>query len=278
MKCTKCGTHNNKERIVCKACGSELDNSEVEKKSKTTRNICIGVGVALILLIGFMLIPTSQSVREAYTVEYQEAVYKTVEHSDPVYEDKYKTVKHSDPVSEYTYITYKIEGYKELEEQTSEFGYILLETEDMGEEITSGEYLSDEQWEQSEKYMSCGDWTNPDSINYNGYNDENEILCACEKQGVDTLICELEWEYNWGEPQYDWAETQIVREKVTHTLTRHIEITGYNTWTEQVLDGQEITGYDSWSETVVDKYVTKEKTEYRDKEMNCLMYEKLGLV
>lgn len=145
---------------------------------------------------------------------------------------QYKTIEHSEPVSDYTYVTYKIEGYKELVEQYCESGYIVLETEDIHEDITIGEYFSNEQWEQSKKYMSCGDPTNPDTINY--AHDDTVILCNCEKRGIDTLICKLEWEYNWGEPQYDWAETQVVREYVTHTLTRHREITGYNKWTEEV--------------------------------------------
>lgn len=40
-------------------------------------------------------------------------------------------------------------------------------------------------------------------------------------------------------------------------------IVGYNTWIEQILDGQEIVGYDKWTETVIDRYATMRKIEYK---------------
>lgn len=248
MYCKKCGTYNDEDREVCKKCGFKLDGSEAEtpivKESKTTKTIFIGIGIVIILLIGFMFMPTTNTIRESYTVEYQEPVYKTVEHNDPIYE--------------YTYITSKTEGSKEYLEQISESGYLFIEKENFDEEITSTEY-SNEYWNLMKQYMSCTYSGDVEAVNYNPqYSpkpDDPQVLCNSKEEGIDKLISTLQWNEKGVEDQTVYK----IRTTVIHTVTRHSGLTDYNTW----------------SETVIDKYVTKEKTEYRNKEVDCLMYEKL---
>lgn len=204
----------------------ELEESK-KREAKIRKNVKIALSSACILIaiFIFMMIPTSHTMSEAHFVKYQEPVYKTIVHNDPVYENKYKIVTHTDPI------------YKTL------YTYIL---DDEGDGNSA--------WAYTNVYNIDKTYTGTDFWGNNNYN-------------VNVY-------YYIGTVKRITSHTEINSVVKSDTYEK---ITGYNTWTEQVLDGQKITGYDTWSETVIDKYIGKEKTEYRDKEIECLMYEKFWI-
>ncbi len=253
MKCKKCGTYNNEDREVCRVCGTKLDNLEpekvIEKKSNTAKYMAIGFSILVILAI-FMVLPTTYTIKEPYIVEYQEPVYKAVEHSDPIYKDVFKTVTHKDPIYEDKYKTIIREEpeYETLYTYYLEGGYVIKNVYNIHTVYSGTDFWGNKEYTVTVYYY--------DGLTqkFTVYYEKSEI------QKTDTY--EAIVGYNtWDEKVLDGQE-----------------IVGYDTWTEQVQDGKEIVGYDKWTETVLDKHVTKEKTEYRDKEVDCMMCEKLWLL
>ena len=143
---------------------------------------------------------------------------------------QYKTIEHSEPIYEYTHILHGLIVYKEVYEQTSESVYILRESKTTVDTMSSMDY-SDENWDYLKQYMSCGEPTDVEAINYNhGYGSDKVYNCDTNRVGIDKIVVTLQWDELWNEDQTVYKINTIK----TITVARHNEITGYNTWTEKI--------------------------------------------
>lgn len=261
MDCKKCGAYNNEDREVCRVCGDSLTDfkmsstAETKKKKQNNvlRNVIILTLFGICVLI-FMLSPTTHVIQESYNVNYQEPVYKTVNHNDPIYKDVFRTVTHKDPIYEdiYKTVTRKDPEYKTVRTYQIQ-NTIIKNVYDIKKEFTG----------------TGGFWTayNEYKVTVYYYDALSKTTKIFYEVPTSSIIVKDTYEAIVG--YNTWTEQVLDGQKIVD----------YDTWTEQVPDGQEIIDYDTWTETVLEGHVTKTKKEYRNKTIDCLMYEKtLNLV
>ncbi|MCK5015412.1 MAG: hypothetical protein KAS66_16520 [Candidatus Omnitrophica bacterium] len=285
MKCEKCGTYNNEDRDVCRTCGASLTDSETttptETKTKKQNNV-LKLGIILTILgiciSLFMLSPTTHVMQESYNVKYQEPVYKTIEHNDPIYKDVFKTVVHNDPIYKDVFktVTHNDPIYADTYKTISHSDPIY---DTLYTYYIEGGYTIKNVYNVDTTYSGTDFWGNKEYTvvvyYYDALSKKSEIYYEkSEIRKTDTYEAIVGYD-TWTEQVVDGQEI-VDYDTWTEEVLDGQKITGYDTWTEQVPDGQEIIGYDTWSEQVLDGYTTKTKKEYRDKTVNCLMYEKIS--